>query len=308
VAAISNVKLEYSLDNGQTWIDITASTPNDGEHLWTIPNVLSNNCLVRISDAGDGDLSDTSNAVFAIVDEIVALIVDNVDAGFRKLSGNWHSSVDALSYGGGLQYSYASSALAQWQVDLPAQGEYEVSIYFGRFRYGGRKDAIYRVFHADGQSDFNFNQNDDSLIGEWHVLGEFQFNGSQAKIQILRGEDGPILADAVRLQKARTHAKSRDAVAGVPSKYRISQNYPNPFNLETQIRFEMPESGKVRLQIYNILGELVRTLLDVEMTEGVHQLIWDGRNEFGEIVSPGIYVCHFGTGDFSGSIKMIMLK
>jgi hypothetical protein len=154
------------------------------------------------------------------------------------------------------------------------------------------------------------------------VLGEFQFNGSQAKIQILRGEDGPILADAVRLQKARTHAKSRDAVenntdltddtrldwAGVPSKYRISQNYPNPFNLETQIRFEMPESGKVRLQIYNILGELVRTLLDVEMTEGVHQLIWDGRNEFGEIVSPGIYVCHFGTGDFSGSIKMIMLK
>ncbi|MHC4587686.1 MAG: glycosyl hydrolase family 28 protein, partial [Planctomycetota bacterium] len=84
VGAVASVRLEFSANNGISWTGIVASTPNDGEYLWTIPNVLSNNCLVRISDAEDGDLSDTSNAAFAIVDEIVSLIVDNVDAGFRE--------------------------------------------------------------------------------------------------------------------------------------------------------------------------------------------------------------------------------
>jgi hypothetical protein len=66
--SIANVKLEYSTNNGASWTTIVASTSNDGNYSWTIPNAASSQCLARISDASDGDPSDMSNNVFSIVD------------------------------------------------------------------------------------------------------------------------------------------------------------------------------------------------------------------------------------------------
>jgi hypothetical protein len=64
---LPNVKLENSVDNGTNWTTITASTANDGSESWTIPNNVSSQCLVRVSDAADGNPADVSNAVFSIV-------------------------------------------------------------------------------------------------------------------------------------------------------------------------------------------------------------------------------------------------
>jgi len=64
---VANVKLEYSTTSGASWTEIVASTANDGNHSWTIPNEVSTQCLVRVADAADGDPSDVSNAVFSIV-------------------------------------------------------------------------------------------------------------------------------------------------------------------------------------------------------------------------------------------------
>jgi len=59
----------------------------------------------------------------------------------------------------------------------------------------------------------------------------------------------------------------------------LYQNYPNPFNLETQISFDLPVNSKVSLKIYDITGQLVRTLLDKDMEAGEHRVIWDGKNQ-----------------------------
>jgi len=64
---IDAVKLEYSVDGGQTWTVITADTPNDGSHAWIVPDQATDEALVRVSDAADGDPADQSDAVFAIV-------------------------------------------------------------------------------------------------------------------------------------------------------------------------------------------------------------------------------------------------
>jgi flagellar hook assembly protein FlgD len=64
---INNVKLEFSSDGGSTWSTIVSSTPNDGSYNWTVPNAISNNCLVRVADATDGRPSDTSNGRFSII-------------------------------------------------------------------------------------------------------------------------------------------------------------------------------------------------------------------------------------------------
>jgi hypothetical protein len=63
---IANVKIEYSTNNGTAWTPVTASTPNDGSHPWTVPYASSTQCLVRVSDASDAAIFDVSNAVFNI--------------------------------------------------------------------------------------------------------------------------------------------------------------------------------------------------------------------------------------------------
>ena len=63
----SNVKLDYSTNGGGTWTDIISSTPNDGEFVWTVPSTPGTNCLVRVSDAVDGEPADTSDAPFTIL-------------------------------------------------------------------------------------------------------------------------------------------------------------------------------------------------------------------------------------------------
>lgn len=75
----------------------------------------------------------------------------------------------------------------------------------------------------------------------------------------------------------------------VPSAFRLGQNYPNPFNPSTEISFALPEDGIVSLKIFNVNGQLIRTLVDGSMTAGEHTVIWNGQNAKFEAVTSGIY-------------------
>lgn len=105
------------------------------------------------------------------------------------------------------------------------------------------------------------------------------------------------------------HPKPPDeCVKPVPAGFALSQNYPNPFNLQTVISYALPSDGQVKLIIYNILGQKVRTLADGEETAGYKQVIWDGKNDRGEEVSSGIYFCVISTDKFYKSVKMSLVK
>jgi len=66
VGDINNVKIEFSDSNGQTWTDVNSSIPNSGSYNWTLPQVTSNQCLIRISDANNADVNDTSDNIFSV--------------------------------------------------------------------------------------------------------------------------------------------------------------------------------------------------------------------------------------------------
>ncbi|MCP5108196.1 MAG: hypothetical protein GY950_32720 [bacterium] len=68
---VNNVKLRYSTDGGSTWIKFVDSTPNDGNYMWSVPDVDSDNCLIRISDAADGFPYDVSNSTFSITEVVI---------------------------------------------------------------------------------------------------------------------------------------------------------------------------------------------------------------------------------------------
>lgn len=94
----------------------------------------------------------------------------------------------------------------------------------------------------------------------------------------------------------------------LPSQFSLNQNYPNPFNPTTTISFALPVAEKVRLDIYNILGQKVKTLVDAEKPAGVHQVVWDGRDGHGLSVSSGLYFYKIETASFREVKRMVFLK
>jgi hypothetical protein len=94
----------------------------------------------------------------------------------------------------------------------------------------------------------------------------------------------------------------------IPLSYGVSQNYPNPFNPATQIAYQVPDAGRVRLVVYNILGQRVRTLVDGQVAAGFHRASWDGRDESGRPASSGLYLYRMEAGRYSQVHKMMLLK
>ena len=99
---------------------------------------------------------------------------------------------------------------------------------------------------------------------------------------------------------------------GSAENYQISQNYPNPFNQEIVIEFLLKEPAQVSLEIYDIKGHLVQTLVQQIWTAGTHRIIWNGKNNEGKNAGSGVYFCRFqarsNKGEFNRTIKMMLLK
>jgi hypothetical protein len=94
----------------------------------------------------------------------------------------------------------------------------------------------------------------------------------------------------------------------VPGVFRLFQNYPNPFNPSTKIEFTLERAGKVKLEVYNVLGQCMKTLLDEYLSNGSYEAEWDGTTESGMKVSSGIYFYRLSTDEFSRTRKMMLMK
>jgi hypothetical protein len=97
--------------------------------------------------------------------------------------------------------------------------------------------------------------------------------------------------------------------ARVPSEFALLQNYPNPFNPSTTIGFSVSQSGSVLLDIFDLTGRHVRTLLSGQVAAGHHAVQWDGRDERGSFVGSGVYFYRLRAGANSvASKKMLLMK
>ncbi len=94
----------------------------------------------------------------------------------------------------------------------------------------------------------------------------------------------------------------------LPSGYTVSQNYPNPFNPSTTISYTLAMRTNVRIEIFNLLGQSVLTLINKEQTSGSYQIVWDGKDASYQKVSSGIYLYRITTDNFTSSKKMLLLK
>jgi hypothetical protein len=83
---------------------------------------------------------------------------------------------------------------------------------------------------------------------------------------------------------------------------------PNPFTGQTALNFSLPEAANVMLAIYNVNGQLVRTLESGQVSAGDHRITWDGTDDTGARVARGVYFCRMETAGFTATEKVVMLK
>ena len=114
-------------------------------------------------------------------------------------------------------------------------------------------------------------------------------------------EDSPVVVE--------TNALSLDQNLAIPTQFALHQNYPNPFNPSTQISFDVPEgSDLVRLNIYNILGKKVSTLINNVVNPGKHKVEWNAKDSEGNPVASGIYFYELSSSSFTARKKMLLIR
>ncbi|MCD4817534.1 MAG: PKD domain-containing protein [Candidatus Cloacimonetes bacterium] len=101
---------------------------------------------------------------------------------------------------------------------------------------------------------------------------------------------------------------NQDTTPEIPEIYSLSPNYPNPFNPETTISYALPEASDVSLQVFNIKGQLVNTLVNENIETGNHSVVWNGKDNNDRKVSSGIYFYRINAGEFTDIKKMLLIK
>ena len=240
-------------------------------------------------------------------------IIDNEDSAHYQEEGQWFYSV-AQGYGGTSRYAWLNRTpvpSARFFTILKKSGVYNLFEIVPKTENATDK-ALYEI-KVEGVSIDSLIVDQNAGSGNWKSLGLYYLPaGVEVEIRVIDSKKstvGAVLrADAVKFQLVREITKLADEDEGLLTNYTLEQNYPNPFNATTNIRFALMKSELVKLQIFNLLGEKVRTLINGVREKGLHQVQWDGKNDSGQQVSSGVYYYLLETKSFRQMKKMILLK
>jgi uncharacterized repeat protein (TIGR02543 family) len=125
------------------------------------------------------------------------------------------------------------------------------------------------------------------------------YTSQDKRVDFGRHEDGngPVLAI---ITDTPTGVEREEVM---PKQFALRQNFPNPFNPETKIAYDLPKSSWVRVKIFDVLGKEVITLVDREVSGGVHQVSWNPSS-----MPTGVYICRMTAGSYASSIKIVYMK
>ena len=177
--------------------------------------------------------------------------------------------------------------------------------------YADNRQSIYieRIENSIGTAEVVIAPIDGYSLSDWRdqlIKLNIQSNASgySGKLTVaydFRGKDGEKIESAV--QEFEFEIRSN-----IPKEYQLLNNYPNPFNPSTTIEFDLSVQGDIRLTIYNLLGEVVKTFADQALEPGRHTIVWKGDSNSGVAVSSGIYFYSLRTGNFHSVKKMLLVR
>ena len=110
------------------------------------------------------------------------------------------------------------------------------------------------------------------------------------------------------IKKGSTTPLSISEEALIPTEYALRQNYPNPFNPETRISYDITKSGNVSINVFDILGRKITTLVSEYKAPGRYNVIWSGNDANGNPVGSGVYLYQLKSGPYSKTKKMVLSR
>ncbi len=247
-----------------------------------------------------------------------AEVINEDSSGFASFSGNWTQS-NVLGYQNGIYWTNdTADAEFYYNFDVKWEAYYDVYAYLvPNFIF--TESARYTLYGASDSVTYSVSQRA-AANSRWVKIGTVYLTPGNKRVIKVDNKDVEsgkyLLADAVMLMLNRklspdvviTDVDEQGNQSGLPEDFGLMQNYPNPFNPETSIRFNLSNSGFTTLKIYDILGREVRTLVNEVLTAGVHSVNFDSKNDFGGLLSSGVYLYTLKTGDFSSTKKMVLLR
>jgi 1,4-alpha-glucan branching enzyme len=191
----------------------------------------------------------------------------------------------------------------------------EVSMRVGQGQYERRINLTHPSMNVTVIGNFHVTQRNVNpnfqKTGTWYDYfsgDSIYVTDTQALIKLFAGEFH-IYTDI------KLPAPSADIVNGLkeglnvkPYRYRLYQNYPNPFNPETSIRYELAQSGRVKLEVFNVTGKKIANLVDGFQQAGVYEVHWKGNNDAGIPVASGIYFYRLVSGGFESVYKTALIR
>jgi hypothetical protein len=193
---------------------------------------------------------------------------------------------------------------------------------------GGRSPYTYQWYKRVECLDNSFNEQDppgtdDLPCGKW-----YSYDGNSSSVQAMGWWDFSmkvvVTADCYEppvviaehyvsvggsLAKRNEGAIHEQLSLKSPDLTYEMRNYPNPFNAGTTINFSLPEANRVSLVVYNTQGRRIRALIpDQELASGQHKVTWNGKNDHGEDVASGVYLCRLMSGNIEKLIRLVMIK
>ncbi len=283
---------------------------NSGDDLCMVDSVLP--CLITYSDPYGNDGSNSATGVYIIQKPLLAgistdktIIVTINERGFVQkyinngIQANPASAVivgpfgHTEEYDDFMRYNYAKGY--DWRGLPKPNGRFD--LLFGTIPFdkrillsvgpfvmaaGDTQEVWYALMGAKGTTKANAV---DSILNHAYLMKEIFYSDMNSVIVGVNDPENP-----------------------VPQRVILHSNYPNPFNPSTTIRYELKQSSKVSLKIYNILGQEVRTLVNAQKSSGMHSVEWDGKNSHGQRVTSGVYFYRLEAGDFVKTRKMVLVK
>ena len=154
-------------------------------------------------------------------------------------------------------------------------------------------------------SNFEANQRDIFLIG---TDGQIDTSFNITPYNPSNTDDVIYIRELILSFRGNDNSSLSSRVELIPESFTLYQNYPNPFNPSTTIKYNLNDNSYVNVAIYNVAGELVKTLFNGPQSKGKNILIWNAKNNENESVPGGLYIYSVSTENSIHGRKMMLLK
>lgn len=303
---INAVKIEFSSDNGASWNLVATNIQAPQDTLsWLVPDINSNNCLVRITSLPDSTYISESASTFKIIKQVDSpgwkyTITGTNHIILVPLSVNPSINDTAIAKGDYIGVFFDSSGTlacggyAVWDgtrnISVTAWGD-DKSTSNVKEGFGDNEDFNWKIWQK--KTNRTFSASATYTVNSQIPNGSTFVSNGISSLNTLKGYNS---INAVNEEKI------------VPKDFSLSQNYPNPFNPATIINYSVPKPSFVTIKVYDIIGREIETLVKENKAPGNYEIIFKGNNYPSGIYFYRMQALSNSVGGFVQTKKFILLK